>query len=963
MNLKSRLTALLLCLALACSLLPVSVSADEGMEPTGEDTIQELSLAEPVSLTEETAFSAPASRTATAYYMGGYYVFDALEALSEAEYAEAEFEEDWDLGGGLVAACSTRVCCFLLEGETYVPYYINLSVDETTLSLNRDYLLALPGTEYPVPLTVSESQLPDYIRVRYTASSPEDGEQGAILNPDLLGSGVILPEACGTCRLEVGWMVYNRSGNAESSLSCTRTCRVDVIDPASSAYQVTGVSLAQKSVTLQLFRTDYAKVGLLLEMPYLLGTLSEQLAAAAPEAADCTIVSARFTNETVAALFDLIPTDDRSLAVYPGESTVAAALADKKAVKSSYSSPIAVELLVNGESLSFTTAALTLKISRTLPAVKAKTVSLNSYTGIDSAEVSFPGLTVQSAALTTPVPGWMTADLASGELCYVGDSGVRCSTTLQAELTCAEWRITVPVTVKVTAAPVIPKVTFGKTSVTLVSGASDYVTFNYKVASSCYSNPELYPLELESITESAGGEVFTYANHETISVSIDNTSRQIGVTAYYDRYAAAPHTYTVTCVFAGQSFSFKVTTKLPNVKLTLKASGAIELATGSAVALKPAVSGANKLYGVYPGSFEPVSVTQTLYQKKTLLGSYDITDLFTLSAMDSSGALYLQFDYSKVESIDDIRNLLVIPQDAAAMGCTVKYAVTLRYCYAKENESSSSAYPAMYTDPVTVNFNLKYTETLKPTATLKFSGSLDRLRECSVTLTPTFKNLSNAWAYGDSAYSGYRTDLVFYQKQNGKWVVLENWYDYFGYDIDYAGIASFSGEDIGAEGETYLGGAYKKYYIYARGPEIPEGTFGVQLQLKLEDGSVICESAAPKQLPIKRGSVKVSAGRTTGSLLLKDRYDTTAPITLTVADQSVFGIERVELDGASQKWFRLIELGNGSYAIGWKNNTLPAGTLALKPGAAKTVKLQIYMQGGLSSKPTTTVSVKVSIAG
>ena len=62
-------------------------------------------------------------------------------------------------------------------------------------------------------------------------------------------------------------------------------------------------------------------------------------------------------------------------------------------------------------------------------------------------------------------------------------------------------------------------------------------------------------------------------------------------------------------------------------------------------------------------------------------------------------------------------------------------------------------------------------------------------------------------------------------------------------------------------------------------------------------------------------------------------------------------MERRELKGA------LRQLGNGEYAIGYKNCTLPGNIAKLKTA---TVKLNVFLQGNGGTKPNTTLSVKVN---
>ncbi len=113
---------------------------------------------------------------------------------------------------------------------------------------------------------------------------------------------------------------------------------------------------------------------------------------------------------------------------------------------------------------------------------------------------------------------------------------------------------------------------------------------------------------------------------------------------------------------------------------------------------------------------------------------------------------------------------------------------------------------------------------------------------------------------------------------------------------------------------------------------------------------------AAVKIPIKMGTVKM---KKVGSirLFLKDRYSN-GEVILTPTDAKVSEISRVELDSKSKALFDIHEVGNGRYAIGFKNNQVPT---SLKSGKSKTVKLSIWFEGNNTSKANVTVSVKVNI--
>jgi hypothetical protein len=88
-------------------------------------------------------------------------------------------------------------------------------------------------------------------------------------------------------------------------------------------------------------------------------------------------------------------------------------------------------------------------------------------------------------------------------------------------------------------------------------------------------------------------------------------------------------------------------------------------------------------------------------------------------------------------------------------------------------------------------------------------------------------------------------------------------------------------------------------------------------------------------------------------------------VTFTAADAKLNGIEKVEIKSAAQAaMFDLIDNGDGTYSIAFKDGVIPASIatqLKKKASYAVTLTLNIYIEGNPTAKANTTASVKLTI--
>ena len=102
-------------------------------------------------------------------------------------------------------------------------------------------------------------------------------------------------------------------------------------------------------------------------------------------------------------------------------------------------------------------------------------------------------------------------------------------------------------------------------------------------------------------------------------------------------------------------------------------------------------------------------------------------------------------------------------------------------------------------------------------------------------------------------------------------------------------------------------------------------------------------------------AAKVSQSVKTVTLAKNDMRDRQS-VMLSLADGSLTGIRRVTLTDPSGN-LKLTPLGNGEYAIGYRDNLSPAKIAKLKTA---NVKLNVFLMGNGGAKANASLSVKVN---
>lgn len=856
--------------------------------------------------------------------------------LSEVLFSDWELLDAVSLDGGFVGCTTGHSLRFqrtysVSVSHSYVkPYTVIFEYPLEILTPAPSELLpyvltTAGGADYTIPVVLPAEDDSILAKVDFLI----DGVPAAgYLDADALAEGIVRPLKGASGQVRVSWFLEG-SDNVDIGWKATAAFRLDILDERDPDTSVTGVSLKQAAQTIELFRSDYQKIEILVEFNKLLNqTTTLDTDRADASALPVTVRSAAFSDPAAAELFELVAVNDRTLRIIPTEAAIESALVSRAAIKGSYKT--AVTLYLEGYDEPFTTGIMTLNVKQSKPAIKAKAVSLNSYgygETLCSTAVApaFTGGTVTNAS-PADCPDWLSYEYDSNNTLLLTYSGAACekqSCAVILDCTVEGWRIPAAVKLKVKAAPVEPKLSFSKSSVSLTADSSDVVTVTGKVNSPLY---EGYELQLLSITETINKQTVSYENGDRISVVWDPYSYAVAINAL-DADPDANHIYTLTWGFAGKTFSLRVkAAKAVQTKLNCKFSGKLKAVNNTyyqyapitAVAVKPTLTGVNKINGVYPGVFR-YAVLLLYLDGNNEVQYKDRTDHFKLSAMESSGVMYLEYT-------------------SDTFGRSVVFYLMLQYEYAPGRY-------AEWGDFVPV----QRLERVVKKASVRVTGTIDPLRPDScITVVPKFQNINHTDTI-EMSYSFSRED------EDGTWHYVED--APFRIEEELVGVADFTAADLNGVGSAYTGTAVKAAHIYLTDPSAAAYRWFFYVSGSRDLWSVSVGTVYPK---FRSGSVKVSADRNTEALYLKDRYDTSGAITLSYIDPSLSGIDHVELDADSQKWFRLIDLGNNRYALGWKDSVLPSGALALKAGKVKKVKLNVFMTGNITAKPNATVTIKVT---
>ena len=420
------------------------------------------------------------------------------------------------------------------DGQTYTD---TREVSEPFIRIEQDYITLALRDSARLVVQASSDALLDMIQW-----SAEDatgvGTPQAIVRVD--ADGTITAQRTGTA--------YVTASVTIDGVTYSDRCRVDVTAQASSA-AVQGVQLGTTALTTELFRTDYAKFDVILLLEQNQASVSDFSARETLEDQGVAMDSARFEDEAVARLFDLVVKDDRTLVVVPGEEAVS----NPGNVANSYTSKVTVT--VGGETFT-TDSSLTLTVKKTMPVLKAEGLSFNSFYTNQKQSIVITGATVtgisrneaKDTAKTTALPDWLT--LAQGVLTLTEDAPAKsASGSVYVLAETAEWAVPMAVTVPVKLAYKAPALKLSVSSVTFAAANSRGVSLKLLCGSKADT---LTTLRVSGIQAPEGFEVRDF-------------SRQDGSFTLVPSGTVLPGTENLVVSFAGTektvALKLKITTK------------------------------------------------------------------------------------------------------------------------------------------------------------------------------------------------------------------------------------------------------------------------------------------------------------------------------------------------------------------------------------------------------------------
>ena len=685
----------------------------------------------------------------------------------------------------------------------------------------------------------------------------------------------------------------------------TARCRVDVVkdDGANSiANALTGVRLPNTKATTELYNLNHTRITVVPELRQNQVQVQSSGSGGAAQEPECAIESAVFVpdenNAGITDFFELRVSDDRTLEIVPKDN----AIANAGAVKGKYVS--AIKIVMDGRALT-TPEKLTLTVSKAAPKITAKAVKLNSFLiPADEQPVVFSGAAVAEVRLDTSkdntAAGWLSFDASNlRSLTYAGDVDAKKSGKLNLLVRPEGWCVDVPVTLSVSAAKSAPKLALKPASVSLHPSVNDSVVSAVTVTPASFSNPEKWNIETLNIPDALDITIDGYAItvREGAAAPTDGKAHTYKVTLALMRGEGAEREATSVRT----TLTVKLLASSTKIVLSAKIKGSIDTAipeSSAAVTLKAK--------GVSSVTIDPAADIVILREKagETAL---DVTDRFVLT---STGPLSFTVKKAQASSLES------------------------GYTYTAHIEKNVGGNTVSCSIKLPVKFSAA--SKVRPSVTLKVTGTVDVVRpDSAITIMPSVKNCFT--------YSPAVSDLRVW-KLNGKV-----------YDVDARELF-----DI-----RIKNGAFIVKLKPDSGVDHTKDKFKVQLVTQMltvdTDGNEILVpvESAQTAFTVKMGAVKLTQSAKTVYLLKTDRYSS-GMVSIKAADTSLAPVDwektKAGFDAKNYgKPFDFRYTAEGKCVIFYTANVIPA---TLKNG---TVKIPIFLEGNLSSKPNATITIKVII--
>lgn len=590
--------------------------------------------------------------------------------LPDGTWTEKAPAQMADLGNGLWgldyegSGSSVRICVQATDiaGNTIESDPITVTPLVEAVTLSQDYILLRQNQTVTLQAEATPRELTGAIQ--WSVENPAETQ---VLTVNELGE--VAAKNVGT-----GYVLATVQ-NGEDTV--TARCRVDVAEPIS----LESVQLGASTLTTELFKTDYASFDVVLLLKQNESRIMSADAispdSAAPEDNGVAISSARFEDEQMDALFALAVKDDRTLLVVPRQTAVD----NPNTVGKSYSGKVIVN--VGGEEFT-TDSSLKLTVKKTMPKLKAASLSFNSFYTNQAQPIVITGATVtgisrntvKDTAKTVALPTWLI--LSDGVLTLTDDAPAKsASGSAYVLVETEEWAMPIAVTVPVKLAYKAPGLKLSASSVTFANAGSSGVSLKLLCSGKADT---LASLNVSGIRAPEGFDVSNFNRVDgsftlvpngaivpgtmSLVVSFGDTDKTVAlklkVSAKAVTLSAKPGNVTLNSV-VGDSAVIQLTASpvdyqiiAPTFRLIDSSGAATDqldfVYSGGTVTIKTNAStrpGATyKLYVAAPGSKEAVITVKTLAEKNSKP---------TLSAK-VTGAIDLSFPESYAAVVPSFRN-------------------------------------------------------------------------------------------------------------------------------------------------------------------------------------------------------------------------------------------------------------------------------------------------------------------
>ena len=760
-------------------------------------------------------------------------------------------------------------------------------------------------------------------------------------------TGLVTAKAVGTA------YVIATITNTDDGTTVTDRCRIDV----SKAMVVKGIQLASTKATSELYSTDYAELEVLLQLPQNNTIKSVEADSQIPEDLGVAIEDAKFADENAAKYFDLIPQDDRTIAIVPTDYAVR----NPGEVKGSYKS--AVIVTVAGKE--HTSEVLALTVKKSTPKLKVSIPAFNSFYDGQSQDMVITGGTVTEVNLdaSKTQPNWLTLN---GQTLTLNEKAPAKSASGKAylQIWTEEWRIPAAITLTVKNTYKAATLKLSASTVTLNTAVTDKVTVTLTANPADFdiSSPVFQLMDSTGKIPKDGELLIGYGDGK---ITIEKTEATKGD---YKLYVGVGKTskvvLTIKTISKTPTVSFKVSgnpdLNIPDQKTvitpTLKDySGDFTLDAVTAINSKKADATAQFVakqegktiaitckegtaVGTYTLTLKlkladgtkvkntaKVTVKQTalklklsasgLTLNKAVLDQGEITITsatkgYTLSKpvwtlMDKSGNIPAN---GKLDISWNNGKLAIGVNEATEYGATYKLLV-------KANDAAPAS---------TITIKVLEEKKSTVTASIAAKGNIDVIRDGSaITITPAFKNVT--------AQTSKTLKLQFTKTINK---VTTDATELFDYTVNANGIITV----IKAEGAK------------------PDHSAKYQVKLVATiNGKEISSKAIP--ITVKQGSAKITLKADSNALFSQDKNDR-IEFRLNTTDATLNEIAKIEIkDAKYADMLEVIRYGNGHYAIGFKDGKVDKSLV----GKTITVNLNIYIAGNQTAKANTTAALKMTV--